>query len=147
MKTMAKSEYWLKMAEEDLKDAAIDIENNRFPSSVFHSQQSAEKVCKAMLSSLGIESGKTHFPSSLIELMVIRGNKYQLQSKDLELLNRIVDFSKLLESQKESPRYGWETVDRIIMPSEIYDANKATALFKNAEEVMNLGREFLKGIK
>jgi hypothetical protein len=27
------------------------------------------------------------------------------------------------------------------------DANKATALFKNAEEVMNLGREFLKGLK
>lgn len=30
------------------------------------------------------------------------------------------------------------------MPSEIYDANKAEALFKNAEEVMRLGRRFLK---
>jgi len=46
---MAKSEYWLKMAEEDLKDASLDIENSRFPSSVFHSQQCAEKVCKAIL--------------------------------------------------------------------------------------------------
>ncbi|NJD78110.1 MAG: HEPN domain-containing protein [Candidatus Methanoperedens sp.] len=103
---MAKSEYWLKMAEEDLKDASLDIENSRFPSSVFHSQQCAEKVCKA-----------------------------------------IVNFSKLLESQKESPRYGWETVDKIIMPSEIYDANKAGALFNNAKEVMELGRKFLKGYK
>jgi HEPN domain-containing protein len=41
---MAKSEYWLKMAEEDLKDASLDIENSRFPSSVFHSQQCAEIV-------------------------------------------------------------------------------------------------------
>jgi HEPN domain-containing protein len=98
---MAKSEYWLKMAEEDLKDASLDIENSRFPSSVFHSQQCAE----------------------------------------------IVNFSKLLESQKESPRYGWETVDKIIIPSEIYDANKAGALFNNAKEIMELGRKFLKGSK
>ncbi len=79
--------------------------------------------------------------------MVIRGNKYQLSTKEMETLNRIVNFSKLLESQKESPRYGWETVDKIIMPSEIYDANKASALFMNAKEVMELGRRFLKGSK
>jgi HEPN domain-containing protein len=62
---MAKSEYWLKMADEDIKDASLDIENSRYPSSVFHSQQCAEKVCKAILSSLGIESGKTHLIKSL----------------------------------------------------------------------------------
>lgn len=99
---MAKTEYWLKIAEEDLKDASLDIENTRFPGSVFHSQQCAEKICKAILSSLG----------------------------------RIVNYSKLLESLKESPRYGWETVDKIIMPSEIYDEVKANALFLNAKEVM-----------
>ncbi len=144
---MAKTEYWFKMAEEDLKDASLDIENSRFPSSVFHSQQCAEKVCKAILSSLGIESGKTHFPSSILELMVIRGNKFQLSTREMDTIVRIVNFSKLLESQKESPRYGWETVDKIIMPSEIYDANKAGALFMNAKEVMELGRRFLKRIK
>jgi HEPN domain-containing protein len=79
--------------------------------------------------------------------MVMRGNKYQLSSKNMETLGRIVNFSKLLESQKESPRYGWETVDKIIMPSEIYDENKATALFMNAKEVMEFGRKFLKGFK
>ncbi len=83
----------------------------------------------------------------LLELMVIRGNKYQLSTKELETLDRIVNFSKLLESQKESPRYGWETVDKIIMPSEIYDENKASALFMNAKEVLELGRRFLKGFK
>lgn len=144
---MAKSEYWFKMAEEDLKDASLDIDNSRFPSSVFHSQQCAEKVCKAILSSLGIESGKTHFPSSVLELMVIRGNKLQLSIKEMKTLGQIINYSKLLESQKESPRYGWETVDKIIMPSEIYDANKAGALFMNAKEVMELGRKFLKGFK
>jgi|GEM_PF-4386636 len=37
MKNKTKSEYWLKMAEEDLKNSSIDMENNRFPSVVFHS--------------------------------------------------------------------------------------------------------------
>lgn len=120
----------LKMAEEYLKDASLDIDNSRFPSSVFHSQQCAEKVCKAILSSLGIESGKTHFPSSVLELMVIRGNKYQLSPKEMETIGQ-----------------GWETVDKIIMPSEIYDANKANALFMNGKEVMELGRKFLKESK
>jgi HEPN domain-containing protein len=65
MKKKVKSNYWLKMAEEDLKDAIIDLENKRFPSAVFHSQQCCEKVCKAILSFMGIESGKTHFPSAV----------------------------------------------------------------------------------
>ena len=103
---MAKSEYWLIMAEEDLKDASLDIENRRFPSSVFHSQQCAEKVCKAILSSLGIESGKTHFPSSVLELMVMRGNKYQLSSKNMETLGRIVNFSRFIgKSEKISKKW------------------------------------------
>ncbi len=44
MKNNTKSEYWIKMAEEDLKDASIDLENSRFPSSVFHSQRCTEKA-------------------------------------------------------------------------------------------------------
>lgn len=145
MKNKAKSEYWIEMAEEDMKDAAISLKNHRFPSAVFHSQQCCEKVCKAILAFLGIEAGKTHFPSSVIELMVIRGNKYQMLNKDIETLERIVALSRVLESQKEFPRYGWEMVDKIIMPSEIFDANKTTSFFKNAEEVVKLGRIFLKG--
>ncbi len=147
MKNKTKSEYWMKMAEEDLKDASIDLENERFPSAVFHSQQCCEKVCKAILSFVGIEPGKTHFPSSVIELMVIRGNKYHMQNKELGLLEKIVAFTRIMESQKEFPRYGWETVDRIIMPSEIYDADKASLLFKNTAEVIKLGRNFFKGFE
>ncbi len=144
MNNTTKSEYWLKMAEEDLKDSFIDLENGRFPSSVFHSQQCCEKVCKSILSFLGIDPGKTHFPSSVMEILVIRGNKYQLKKEEIEMLDKIVNYSKLLESQKEFPRYGWESVERIIMPSEIYDADKANLFLRTAEEVMNLGRRFLK---
>ncbi|MFQ6051151.1 MAG: HEPN domain-containing protein [Candidatus Hydrothermarchaeota archaeon] len=142
MKNTDKAYYWLKMAEEDYKDAKISIENKRFPSAVFHAQQCCEKVCKAILVYFGIEPGK-NFPSHQIELRIIRGNKYSLEKEKLEILERIVSLSHILESQKEFPRYGWETVDRIIMPSEIYDATKSTLLFKNGAEVLRLAKNLL----
>ncbi len=59
---MAKSEYWLEMAEEDLKDASLDIENSRFPSSVFHSQQDApKKSAKPSFHLLGLSLEKLIF--------------------------------------------------------------------------------------
>jgi HEPN domain-containing protein len=90
MNNKVKSEHWMRMAEEDLEDSSIDLGNNRFPSSVFHSQQCCEKVCKAILTFLGIDPGKTHFPSSAIEHMVIRGNKYKLKDEGLKILESVV---------------------------------------------------------
>jgi hypothetical protein len=52
-----------------------------------------------------------------------------------------------LESQKEFPRYGWETVDGIITPFEIYDAQKAHLFYANAKEVLKLGRQFLEAFE
>lgn len=135
------------MAEEDFVDAKIDLEHKRSHSAVFHSQQCCEKVCKAILAFFGIEAGKTHFPSSEIEFMVIRGNRYGLDKDLLGDLEKIVAFSGVLEGQKEFPRYGWETRDRIILPSEIYDEEKALSLFQNAEEVLRLGRNLFKRFK
>jgi HEPN domain-containing protein len=109
MNNLQKAQTWLKMAEEDYKDAKIDLNNFRFPSTVFHTQQCCEKVGKAVLAYLGIEAGKTHFPTTEIELMVLRGNPYKLEEGDLKILSKIVSLAKVLESQKEFPRYGWET--------------------------------------
>jgi len=142
MDNKTKAKYWMKMAEEDYIDAKIDLEHERFHSSVFHSQQCCEKVCKAILAFLGIEPGKTHFPSFVIETMVLRGNKYELDEESIKILEKIVLLSSILESQREFPRYGWETRDRIIMPSEIYDKTKAEALIGNAEEVLDLAKKF-----
>lgn len=142
MDNAEKSGYWMKMADEDLKDAEIDLEQERYPSSVFHSQQTAEKACKALLLFLGIEPGKTHFPSYEIKSRIMRG-KIEVNEKQGRTLERIVDLSSVLESQREFPRYGWETKERIVMPEEIYDKKRAELLFGNAEEVLELVEEFV----
>ncbi|MBS7617398.1 transposase [Candidatus Bathyarchaeota archaeon] len=40
-----------------------------------------------------------------------------LKKEDMDLLNRAISYSITLEDQGTIPRYGWETVDRIVKPS------------------------------
>lgn len=134
------------MATEDREDAEVDLKHGRYPSAVFHSQQCCEKTCKALLMCLGIEPGKTHFPSYELKSRVLRG-RYRLTRNQLRTIERVIDLSSVLESQKEFPRYGWETKERVILPSEIYDEEKATWLFESAEEVLKLAKNFVKSLK
>ncbi|MFN3621840.1 MAG: hypothetical protein ACK4TI_03025 [Nitrososphaerales archaeon] len=39
-----------------------------------------------------------------------------LKKEDMDLLNRAISYSITLEDQGTVPRYGWETVDRIVKP-------------------------------
>ncbi len=70
------------MARQDLEDAEIAFDHARYPSAVFHSQQAAEKACKALLTIFGIEAGKTHFPSFEIKTRLLRG-RYELSEEQV----------------------------------------------------------------
>ncbi|MEM4311039.1 MAG: hypothetical protein QXX95_01440 [Nitrososphaerales archaeon] len=58
-------------------------------------------------------------------------------------LDRIISLSLVLEDQGVIPRYGWETLSRIIKPSEIYDEEKAGLLLENAREVLRLAKKLI----
>ena len=45
------------------------------------------------------------------------------------------------------PRYGWETRDRIIKPSEIYNEEKADEIIRYCIEILNLLSHFFSSIK
>lgn len=143
MKNKTRAIAWIRMAEDDLKDAIRDLRDKSYPSSVFHSQQCCEKACKALLNFFAIKSGKSHFPASIIEDQILRGNKYGLRDPELKKLSEIVDLSKPLESQKEFPRYGIETKEKIILPSELYDKDKAKSFLSSAKEVLKIARDFI----
>jgi HEPN domain-containing protein len=53
-------------------------------------------------------------------------------------LDRIISLSLVLEDQGVTPRYGWETISRIIKPSEIYDEEKNRLLIENAKEILKI---------
>ncbi len=61
----------------------------------------------------------------------------------MDKLQNVIPYAISLEDQGTIPRYRWETIDKIIKPSEIYDKEKTKALLDNAEYVIKSIREIL----
>ena len=70
----------------------------------------------------------------------------QLDKEKIELLLKMVDNASSLEKQRSMPRYGWETRDRIIKPSEIYDESKAKEIMDRAIETLDAVYTFFKSL-
>ncbi|MEA3282805.1 MAG: hypothetical protein U9Q68_09695 [Euryarchaeota archaeon] len=58
----------------------------------------------------------------------------------------MVDNASSLEEQRSMPRYGWETRDRIIKPSEIYDKLKAKEIMDRALKTLDAVYTFFKSL-
>jgi len=129
---------WLEMAREDLRDARRDLEGGSYASAVFHAELSSQRSVKAVIAALGYEVPKTHKPTEVLRIVApsSRENK-QLRDK----IEKIITYAITLEDQGTIPRYGWESIDRIVKPSEIYDKEKATVLMDNAQLVLKLSEE------
>ncbi|RLE87839.1 MAG: hypothetical protein DRN04_17740 [Thermoprotei archaeon] len=136
----AKALDWLSMAKEDLEEAFECFNNRRYASAVFKAELSAQKAIKALIVALGFEPGKTHRPTLVLKGL-ISGGLVSLKEDLMGKLNEAITYAMVLEDQGTTPRYGWETVDRIIKPSEIYSENIAKALLKNAEKVYQIVEE------
>ena len=130
-----KSLDWLSMAEDDLRDALRDYEAGSYASVVYHAELASQKALKAIITALGFEPIKTHKPTLQLKGL-IAGGLIQLEKHIMDKLQNIISYAISLEDQGTIPRYGWETVNRIIKPSEIYDKEKARALLDNAEYVV-----------
>ena len=146
MKNMQKTKDWLEMALDDMQDAIADINDERFPSSVFHSQQCAEKLLKSVLYFFGVFHEKTHFPSDLLVEEVLNNPEttrdLTLSRDQIGFLLAMADNAASIEKQRSMPRYGWETRDRIIKPSEIYDEEKASEIMSRSKTILAAAHDF-----
>ena len=133
---------WLSMAQEDLEEAFESLNNERYASTVFRAELSAQKAVKALIVALGFEPGKTHRPTLVLKGL-IAGGFVDLREDLMRKVNEAITYAIVLEDQGTTPRYGWETVDRIIKPSEIYSEDIARALLKNAEKVYEIVKTLL----
>jgi len=133
---------WISMAEEDLEDSKADYNEGRYASSVFHAELCAQKSLKGLIVALGFEPGKTHRPSLVLKSLIASG-LVNLREELMRELDRLISLSLVLEDQGVTPRYGWETVERIIKPSEIYDETKARLLITNAVEVLKIAKKII----
>jgi HEPN domain-containing protein len=150
MKNIRKTTDWIEMALEDLDAAVADVTAERYPASVFHAQQCTEKLLKAVLYFFGIIHEKTHFPSDILSEDILNNPEMtlelQLDKEQIKLLLKMVDNASSLEEQRSMPRYGWETRDRIIKPSEIYDELKAKEIMDRALETLDAVYAFFKSL-
>jgi len=128
------------MGEEDIEGSESDYREGRYASSVFYAELCAQKSVKGVIVALGFESGKTHRPSLVLRGLIIAG-LVNLREEIMHDLDRLVSLSLVLEDQGVAPKYGWETVDRVIKPSEIYDGEKARLLINNAREVLRIAKK------
>lgn len=139
------------IALDDFSDALADFKESRYPSSVFHAQQCTEKALKALLAFFGVVHEKTHFPSDILGENILNSpeitSRFQLTKEHVQLLLKMTEIASIMEGQRSMPRYGWETKDRIIKPSEIYNKEKADEIIRYTIEILNLLCQFFKSLK
>ena len=98
------------------------------------------KLLKSVLYFFGIFHEKTHFPSDVLVGEILNNPEttrdLSLSRDQIGFLLAMADNAASLEKQRSMPRYGWETRDRIIKPSEIYDEEKAREIMGRSETVL-----------
>jgi len=94
----------------------------------------------------GVVQGKTHFPSDILVGDVLNNpetlRELTLSKEAIGFLLSMADNAASIEKQRSMPRYGWETRDRIIKPSEIYDEEKAEEIIGRSRTVMSAAHDF-----
>ena len=90
--------------------------------------------------------GKTHFPSDLLVGEVLNNPEttrdLTLSRDQIGFLLAMADNAASIEKQRSMPRYGWETRDRIIKPSEIYDEEKASEIMSRSKTIQAAAHDF-----
>ena len=138
---------WIQLALKDWDAArSLNVNVHRGPI-VYHIQQFVEKLCKAVIVSLGFEPPKTHFPSKIIDSILTEielGNlKLQMTREEKNLLEKISNLAKSIEDENVRPRYGIRHVDLIILPEEIYSKDQIELFERDARYIAFLVASFL----
>ena len=98
------------------------------------------KLLKSVLYFFGIFHEKTHFPSDVLVGEILNNPEttrdLSLSRDQIGFLLAMADNAASIGKQRSRPRYGWETRDRIIKPSEIYDEEKAREIMGRSETVL-----------
>jgi len=125
---------WLKLALLDWRAIEVLSPQEHKGVIIYHAQQFVEKLCKAIISSLGFEPPKTHNPSQIIDDLIssvkLGELKLNLEKKVMSIFEHIVSLARTLEDEKTRPRYGIRYLDKIIPPDEFYSIDQVKNPFK-----------------
>ncbi len=133
------AQRWLDDGQRDLEAADVLLESRLYERSVTHSQQAVEKSVKAVLACMG-RMERTHYLSSLLleSLSVLRDEDWH------ERLERLARAAEELEPAAVRSRYPIEVQERVIWPSERYDADDAKRAVDLARRSLRTGQAFVR---
>lgn len=120
---------WFKMVISDITVSIDNYNNRHYPAAIYAAQQACEKALKGLLTLLGVQFGKTHFPSVILQRYL---STVKMNPDTSKKTSKIIDLAKTLERERELPRYGLEEDDKIITPQELYAK-------EDAEHILNTG--------
>ncbi|MFX1521158.1 MAG: HEPN domain-containing protein [Promethearchaeota archaeon] len=120
---------WFKMVVSDITVSIDNYSNRHYPAAIYTVQQACEKALKGLLTLLGIQFGKTHFPSVILQRYL---STVKMDPDTSKKSSKIIGLAKTLERERELPRYGLEEDDKIITPQELYTK-------EDAEHILNTG--------
>jgi len=134
------AKLFIKRAKEDLEVAKVLLETNHYPDAVYHSQQCAEKAIKAILVLNNVVI-RRHIVSGVFR-NIIYGMKIEesWRGKLLHLIPKI----ESLEEHWVMPRYPEPYFGEFWNPLDEYTKEDAEECLKNAEEVLEVVKDFLK---
>jgi len=141
MTNYQKARDWMYFASQELRTALTTFQANDFSACIQHCQQSLERAIKSLLAFLGKEVKWTHTPSLELRRGILENppelRRLALSQDQIALLVDVVTWSSALEGQGTMPRYGWETMERISTPDEIYDRELVSLLVGHFLHVMS----------
>ncbi|MDP1694801.1 MAG: HEPN domain-containing protein [Candidatus Woesearchaeota archaeon] len=123
---------FIEASEADLQSAGYESAKKSYHNSVYHAQQAAEKICKAVLI-IHQQFQATHIVSPLIE---------KLKEK-LPSLAEIIPALKELERHWLMSRYPIRTGKEIWNPVHGFTREDATDAIKKAEQTMTVCKQYL----
>jgi len=125
------SKFWMKVAKKELKRARKAFDEEDYPDCVFHSQQAAEKIAKALLEANGIIV-REHYVADKLKGFV----------EDENLIRSLRWFEE--DKKWETSRYPVEKANEILMPDEIFDRETAIEALEKAKFVVSEIEKILK---
>ncbi len=117
-----KIDYWLDIAEYDLKTSGAMLHTSRFLYTVFMAQQALEKLLKALY----LKENKEDPPFTHNLLYILKGTSLDCTTEQKEFLNRLTAY--YIEGRY--PLYKEKL-------SSLVDKGEATKIFENAKELFS----------
>ena len=125
---------WIKLSSSDWQIAKSAQREKNIGPCVYHLQQFAEKLVKALICLFAEEPAPSHFPSKQLR-KIIDVRVDELSEEVKKAITNIITLATTLEDERTRPRYGIRHKRRIKLPEEYYSEEDIELFFEDCTSI------------